>query len=1058
LTLANVVRQIKSSFLLFFYLYFIIFASTAAEIKTEIKTEIEIYNLYQNIRSDDSMPRQEKDILLNQLLKQAVSFKNPLYNALIISRLYYSAQSKGEQDKILEWQAKYDQAVNQISSEQTLLALSILSTKAQIHALQNQQKHIAALKIVLDSFHRMKNITPEKKESIINGEIYITHLDIAEFNNLAGISYFSIGDYEHAQQYFFTSLNLYEELAALKGVAATLNNLSLISWAQKDFNAALKYLERPLKISIKFSDSAYYIKYISNTGIYYTELKQFDNAISSYKKAINHPESKLFPKETLGAIIGLAETYIMINELTLAEKWLKKALQLSTMTSNERATISAKGFIGDIYLLQGKYSDALTIFNRSLLYYQEKKLQRFEAETYKRISKTYQAQQQWEQALNYYDQYTLLINKLNSDAQQNSVNVLHAQYKAEVKQKQITLLQAENQLNTLELESTKTQGIIFLVVSTSVLIIILLVVSRYYSRKEQIKLRLHNKEISASAKQLMLLSIAFKNTSDAVWITNKNFEIEAVNNAYVTHTHKNKSAVIGQKVTFAQINGQPADFSEKLRLQAMNNDTWLGELYDQKSTGEIYCLELEIEAIKNDNNEIIHYLGVFRDITERIKVQEQLSKLATHDDLTELPNRTLLHELIAQSSLNSQRSQKSPTVLLLDVNNFKKINDTHGHSAGDKVICEIAKRLSAILYPKDVIARINGAEFCVLVELSDPKYGATAVARKVLSCFDDLYNVERQQISVTASIGITRFPEDAENPQELLRKAGLAMFDIKAQRKNNYKFFEPQMNNVAAEQLAHEQKLLTAIKNDSFDFYYQPFVDTKSGIISGAEALIRWVEPDGSIIYPDSFIPFSEKLGFIDQIDKIAINKVFMQVAEWQKQSINFGPISINVSAKMFTDSEKLISLLQDKLTEYQITPSRIKIEITEGMLLENIDLAIKTMDKIKALGFKLSLDDFGTGFSSLNYLKKFPIDVLKIDRSFIMDMHKSDVDKNIVRSIVNLANNLNLSVIAEGVEINEHLEFLKQLNCQQYQGYLFSKAIPINEIEQLVITQNILK
>ena len=1054
MTLFNAIHRIKYPFLLFFILSFIIFASFGAE----IKTEQEIYKHYQDIRSDDSTPHQEKDKLLNQLLNQAVPFKNPLYNALILSRLLYSANSRMDKDKALEWQVKYDQSVSLINSETSLLTLNILASKGQIHALQNEQKHIAALKIVLDTLHRIKNLNPETTESVINGEIYITHLDVAEFNNLAGISYFSIGDYEHAQQYFFTSLNLYEELNALKGVAATLNNLSMISWAQKDFTAALKYLERPLKISQQFSDSAYYITYISNHGVYYTELQQFDNAIASYKKAINHPESELFPKETLGAIIGLAETYIMINELGVAEKWLKEALLLSTATKNEKSQVSAQVFIGDIYLLQGKHSQALTIFEQSLLYYKNKKLQRLEAETYKRISNTYQALQEWEQALKFYDQYTLLINKLNSDAQQNSVNVLHAQYKAEVKQKQITLLQAENQLNTLELESAKNQSTVVVIISASALIIILLAVSRYYSRKEQLKLRVHNKEIRANEKQLMLLSIAFKNTSDAVWITNRDFEIEAVNNAYVTHTHKHKSAVIGKKVTFAQINGQPADFSEKLRTQAMLNDTWLGELYDQKSSGEVYCLELEIEAIKNDNNEIIHYLGVFRDITERIKVQEQLSNLATHDDLTTLPNRTLLHELIAQSSLNSKRSLKSPTVLLIDVNNFKKINDTHGHSAGDKVICEIAQRLSGVLYPKDVVARINGAEFCILVELSDPKYGATAVARKILSCFEDLYSFDQQQISVTASIGITRFPEDAEDPQELLRKAGLAMFDIKTQRKNNYKFFEQHMNHEAAEQLAQEQKLLKAIKSDYFDFYYQPFVDTKSGIISGAEALIRWIEPDGNIIYPDNFIPFSEKLGLIDQIDKIAINKVFMQVALWQEQSINFGPISINVSAKMFTNSESLIALLQEKLTQYQIPPSRIKIEITEGMLLENIDLAISTMNQIKTLGFKLSLDDFGTGFSSLNYLKKFPIDVLKIDRSFIMDMHKSDIDKSIVRSIVNLANNLNLSVIAEGVEINEHLEFLQQLNCQQYQGYYFSKAIPINEIEQLVINQYIQK
>jgi diguanylate cyclase (GGDEF)-like protein len=410
--------------------------------------------------------------------------------------------------------------------------------------------------------------------------------------------------------------------------------------------------------------------------------------------------------------------------------------------------------------------------------------------------------------------------------------------------------------------------------------------------------------------------------------------------------------------------------------------------------------------------------------------------------------------LIVQSSLNSQRSQKSPTVLLLDVNSFKKINDTYGHSAGDEVICEIAHRLSAVLYPKDVIARINGAEFCILVELSDPNYGAIAVARKILSCFDTAYAFDDHQLTVTASIGITRYPEDADVPQELLRKAALAIFDIKAQKKNNYQFFEQRMNSEVAEQLAQEQRLLTAIKDETFEFYYQPFVDTKSGLISGAEALILWVEADGNIIYPDSFIPFSEKLGLIDQLDKIAINKVFAQVALWQKQALDFGPIAINLSAKMFSDSAALIALLKVKLNQYGIPPARIKIEITEGMLLDKIDIAILTMQQLKALGFKLSLDDFGTGFSSLNYLKQFPIDILKIDCSFIMGMHESSIDQSIVRSIINLANNLNLSVIAEGVELSEHLAFLQQLNCQEYQGYYFSKAISFKELEQLVMTQ----
>jgi diguanylate cyclase (GGDEF)-like protein/PAS domain S-box-containing protein len=1049
LTLFSTVPQIKSPSLLF-SLYFIIFSAVATEITSEVNLDTD----YQSIRNNTSISFQEKENSYTKLLEQVTPFENKRFEALIINQLHYNAILQGDTVNAQRWLDRFKKNLNQIISKKSLLALNLLLKKNQLLELQNDQQHLPALKISLALFNQMNNVIIKKNNSILNDDVYLTNRDVAEINNLTGISYFSIGDYDQAQQYFITSLRLYEDLQALQGVAAALNNLSLISWAQKDFHAALKYLERPIEISQQLNDSALYIINISNQGIYYTELKQFENAIISYKKAINHPDSKYFPKETLGAIIGLADAYITINELTLAKKQLEEALQLTAATKNKKSQISAEGFIGDIYLLQGEPLRALAIYNRALLYYQETKLQQLEAETYKRISKAYQAQKKWQQAFNFYEKHILLINKLNDEAQQKSIRVLQNQYKAEVKQKKINLLQAENQLQTLELQSAKSQSVVTIVISLFSLIILLLTVNRHYIRKERVRLTRHNNEIRANEEQLMLLSIAFKNTADAVWITNKDFEIEVVNNAYVTHTHKHKSEVIGQKVVFAEINGQPADLSEKLRAQAMVHGSWLGELFDQKSTGEIYSLELEIEAITNDNNEIIHYLGVFRDITEKVKIQQQLSKLATHDDLTELPNRTLLHELIVQSSLNSQRSQKSPTVLLLDVNSFKKINDTYGHSAGDEVIREIADRLSTVLYPKDVIARINGAEFCILVELSDPNYGAIAVARKILSCFDTAYIFDDHQLPVTASIGITRYPEDADVPQELLRKAALAIFDIKAQKKNNYQFFEQRMNSEVAEQLAQEQRLLTAIKNESFEFYYQPFVDTKSGLISGAEALIRWVEADGNIIYPDSFIPFSEKLGLIDQLDKIAINKVFAQVALWQKQALDFGPIAINLSAKMFSDSAALIALLKAKLNQYGISPARIKIEITEGMLLDKIDIAILTMQQLKALGFKLSLDDFGTGFSSLSYLKQFPIDILKIDRSFIMGMHESSIDQSIVRSIINLANNLNLSVIAEGVELSEHLAFLQQLNCQEYQGYYFSKAISFKELEQLVMTQ----
>jgi len=1000
------------------------------------------------------MSYKEKDVHYIKLLQQAELLENYRLKALVINQLHYSAISQTDKIKALEWLVKFKKNLGKVNSRQSSQALNILAQKNQLLELQNEQQHLSALKVSLALFNQIKNSIIQKNDSLYHGDIYLTDLDVADINNLTGKSYFLIGDYDRAQQYFYTSFNLFEDLNDLKGIAKALNNLSLISWAQKDFNTALNYLERPLQISLQLGNNKHQIINSSNQGIYYTELGEFDHAIASFKKAINHPKSKEFPKATLASLMGLAETYILVNDLTSAENILKKVRVLSIATNNKKSQISGEVFSGHILMLQGKYKHALEIFNRAIIYYQDRQFQRYTADTYKRISDTYHAQKKWQQAFSYYQKHISLINTLNDAARKKSVNILQAQYKAEVKQKKINLLEAESKLKTLELKSIKNHGLVTIVISIFAIVIILLTVNRYYIRKEKLRLTRHNKEIKAHEKQLMLMSIAFKNTSDAMWITNEHFEIEVVNNAYVTHTHKHKSEVLGQKITFPQTNGQEKGFSEKIRMQTMINGTWLGELYDQKSTGEIYCIELEVEAIENANKEVIHYLGVFRDITEKVKIQQQLSKLATHDDLTELPNRTLLHELIVQSSLNSQYSLKSPTILLVDINSFKKINDNHGHSVGDELICQIARRLNESLYSKDVIARMNGAEFCILVELSDPKYGATAVARKILSCFDTVFTVRENQLSISASIGITCYPENATDPQELLRKAALAILDIKAQNKNSYKFFEQRMNIEVAEQLALEQKLLTAIKNDAFEFYYQPLVNSKTGLISGAEALIRWVEENGNVIYPDEFIPFSEKLGLIDQIDKMAINKVFKQVALWQKNSIYFGPIAINLSAKMFADADKLIPFLIDKLAQYQISASLIKIEITEGMLLEKIDVAIKTMEQIKSLGFKLSLDDFGTGFSSLNYLKQFPIDILKIDRTFIMGMHESTVDQSIVRSIVDLAGNLNLSVVAEGVELGEHLEFLQQLNCQEYQGYYFSKAVSLKEIEHLVMTQ----
>jgi diguanylate cyclase (GGDEF)-like protein/PAS domain S-box-containing protein len=1019
-----------------------------------IQSEDDFNQAFQLINNNDLTSMKAKEQLYVNFLSELEPYQNSYYSIIVVHKLHYFAVLQTDKEKAKKWLSLYNHLLVKIKSKKSLINLNFLKKLPELLELQNEQRHVTLLNNATALLDQSKKLEITQNTYLVNNELNVSEIEIALIHNLMGGSYFQLGNYDLAQQSFITASKIFQRLGKLKMFARSYGNLSLIRWAQKDFQSALNYSKKTLSIFVQLDDNQGYMTNLSNQGVYYSNLKQYDNAIAAYQKALNNPKSALFPKEKLVAMLALADTYLSIHELALAESIIRKALKISEETDNKYNYQFSKLSMGRLLVLQGEYQQALDLYESILPYYQKNKLQFQEAALYQLMSKAYLEKEDWQQAYLYYEQSTQLTNELNEKAQQHSVNQLQAQYQAENKQKQIDLLQTENKLSGLKVRSVKNQRFIIIALAISVLIILLLSVSRYYNKKEQLRLALHNQEIKDNEKQLMLLSNAFKNTSDAVWITNKDFEVEVVNNAYIALTHKDELDVIGQKVSFAQINGQEANLSEKLCIQAMVNGTWQGELYDQKSNGETYSLDLDIEAIKNDDGDIIHYLGVFRDITEKLKIQQQLSQLATHDELTGLPNRTLLNELIIQSSLNSQRSKKSPTILLLDVNGFKKINDTYGHNSGDYFICEIAKRLSKTLYLKDVIARINGAEFCILVELSEPKYGAIAVARKILSCFESTFNLDDHHFNITASIGITRFPEDAMEPQELLRKAAIAMIDNKNQMQSDYSFFEQHMNNEVNAQLANEQNLLMAIKADLFEFYYQPLIDINTGNISGAEALIRWIEPNGNIIYPDAFIPFAERLGLIDLIDEITIDNVFQQIALWQKGNEGFGPISINLSAKMFSKSGVLISLLTDKLIQYKIPSTLVKIEITEGMLLNDIEKAITTMEQIKALGFKLSLDDFGTGFSSLSYLKKFPIDILKIDRSFIMDMHESSVDQSIVRSIIDLAHNLNLSVVAEGVELVEHLEFLQQLNCEEYQGYYFSKAIPIADIERLVKTQ----
>jgi diguanylate cyclase (GGDEF)-like protein/PAS domain S-box-containing protein len=1018
-----------------------------------IKTEDDFNRAYKEINLSYSFTAIEKERRLSQLLLDVRPMDKAIYSALIAHKIELLTDRKHDNKNAQHWRELFNTSLVKIKSKQSLAALKQLNAINQLISLQNESQHTQVINMAVSLLATMNN-SPIKATNVVNGTVYIREEDIAEVNRILGKSYYNTAEYEKAQISFFKSLEYNEKHKNPKKIAGSYNNLSLIMWAKNDFEQAIIYQKKMIQIAQEIHDIEMYLLSLSNHGIYYTALNQLDNAMTYFQEVINHPEVKHHPQLAINTMVALVDVYITVFDLTKAEKVAGQAYDLAVKIDSKHDQAKAKIALASTYQLQNKKEQAITLLKAAASYFNKSKTQRYEVQTYQMLSQIYQAQENWHQAFIYANKHMLLKSEINNEAQKRSISVLQKKHEVQKKQKHIDLLEAENKLNSLTIESAEHQRTLIIFFSISIVIIVFLAVSRYYSRRESAKLKQHNIEIKENEKQLLLLSNAFKNISDAVWITNKNFEIEVVNQAYANLTQRKKSAMVTRQVTFAAVNGQQENHAQKIRLYAEKNGTWKGELYDQKSSGEIYPLELEVLAITDENEEILHYLGVFRDITEKRKIQQKLVKLATHDELTGLPNRTLLNEFIFQSCLNSQHSTKSPAILLIDVNGFRKINDSYGHSIGDEVICAIAQRISDVLYSKDVVARINGAEFCVLAELTNPQRGAAFVSRKILSCFDEVFTINSHLFNISACIGITVYPEDGVTPQELLKKSATAMAEIKRNTPNTYRFFEKSMNNEVAEQLQQEQQIINAIQDDLFHFYYQPLVNTKTGEISGAEALIRKIEKNGAITYPEQFIPFAEKSGLIDKIDRVTIDKTFAQVSIWQEKGLKFGPVAINLSAKIFSQSEKLLMLLTTSLTRYQIPAALIKIEITEGTLLNNIEQAIETMHKIKQLGFKLSLDDFGTGFSSLNYLKQFPIDILKIDRTFIMDMHQSSIDQSIVRSIIDLAQNLDLSVVAEGVELVEHLALLQELNCQEYQGYLYSKPITNDAFEQLVIKQ----
>ena len=472
------------------------------------------------------------------------------------------------------------------------------------------------------------------------------------------------------------------------------------------------------------------------------------------------------------------------------------------------------------------------------------------------------------------------------------------------------------------------------------------------------------------------------------------------------------------------------------------------ELKAQRKDGSVFPIELTVsETCVNGGK---RSTCILRDVTERKRAEERIRYLAHYDDLTGLPNRVLFAQLLEQALGEAKFAKKEVAVLFIDLDRFKLINDTLSHASGDAVLCQVAKRLVGALARRDTVARFGGDEFVVLMRDCGMPNDVNATAQGLLSALSAPFVLDHQEYHLTASIGISTFPGDGQDAQTVLKNADSAMNRAKEQGKNNYQFYSSQMNVRSFERLVLERFLRHALEQDEFQLHYQPKIDLTTGRATGMEALLRWIHPGMGMIPPAKFIPLAEETGLIVPIGEWVLREACAQARRWQTQGLPPLRVAVNLSARQFAH-DGLHAAIVGALEESSLSPSRLELEITESMTMENPEHATQWLQKIKALGITVAIDDFGTGYSSLGYLKRFPIDSVKIDRSFIKDIPGDTDDEAITQAIIAMGHSLRLKVIAEGVESAEHAEFLTRHGCDEAQGYYFGKPVPADEFVQLL-------
>jgi diguanylate cyclase (GGDEF)-like protein/PAS domain S-box-containing protein len=551
--------------------------------------------------------------------------------------------------------------------------------------------------------------------------------------------------------------------------------------------------------------------------------------------------------------------------------------------------------------------------------------------------------------------------------------------------------------------------------------------------------------------ELRIAAVTFE-SQESIMITDANRVILRVNQAFTDDTGYTDGEVTGKTPRLLRSGRHKAGFYRAMWESINLTGTWQGEIWDQHKNGTIYPKWLTITAVKGSDGIVTHYVGTHLNITERKSAEDKIQYLAFYDSLTRLPNRRLLMDRLQQALASSERIGRTGALLLIDLDNFKNLNDTLGHVMGDLLLQQVTQRLETCIREGDTVARLGGDEFVLmLLELGEQALEAAAqteaIGKKVLAAVNQPYHLGSYIHHCTVSIGATLFTDLQQTTDELMKQADIAMYQAKKAGRNTLRFFDPQMQASINARVALEGELHKAIEKQQFHLYYQIQMDSSLCPL-GAEALIRWVHPERGMVSPAHFIPLAEETGLILPIGQWVIETACAQLKVWQQNVLTHDLIlSVNVSAKQFCQAD-FVAQVQSAAQRHAINPMRLKLELTEGMLLENIHDTITTMNALNEVGVQFSLDDFGTGYSSLQYLKQLPLDQLKIDQSFVRDIATNNSDIAIVRTIVAMARSLDMDVIAEGVETEEQRQLLLKNGCSNYQGYLFGIPLPIEQFE----------